>query len=485
MKSHCLLLIVLSACSDEGDRGLVRVHLSGVFDPASLELGEVAVNGSKSSSAMLVNTGELPLSDLSPIVPDDRFAIEMTEAIPAGAQGEVTVSFAPDAPGEASAKLALQPAGEDPIELDVHATGVLAPIFTFDPPALDFGVVALGGEATMSIAIGNTGSAQGSVSAVEISAPFSIAPSVPFAVAEGDSVPLDVDFRPQSSGEHTAKLVLTTNGLEPMTTIELAGRVEVGALVCTPDPVDFGEVVRGGSTSIELRCVSTGSLRFLGAEKTGSELFSIRAPPASDLGQDASITIGVAFAASGPQSDHEGAIVLRYQNAEGDTAANIPLTARVVAPDPGSNDIAIFLFWDTELTDMDLHLIEPGGVPFDSAGSDCYFQRPTADWGVPGDSTDDPFLDRDDFDGVGPENINLANAAPGSYEVYVHYYADNRTGASIANLEVHGGGTTLGVFERSLGCDDFWHAGTIVWDGSQATFSASTDVAPAGRGLCF
>jgi len=66
---------------------------------------------------------------------------------------------------------------------------------------------------------------------------------------------------------------------------------------------------------------------------------------------------------------------------------------------------------------MDLHFVRPGGMPFAFDGSDCYFARMAPDWGRAGDTTDNPFLDRDDTNGPGPENINLSSAAPGDYQV--------------------------------------------------------------------
>ena len=56
---------------------------------------------------------------------------------------------------------------------------------------------------------------------------------------------------------------------------------------------------------------------------------------------------------------------------------------------------------------MDLHLVAPGGVP--RTDTDCYFETCVgggSDWGVVGESSDDPALDLDDIDNTGPENTD-------------------------------------------------------------------------------
>ena len=102
--------------------------------------------------------------------------------------------------------------------------------------------------------------------------------------------------------------------------------------------------------------------------------------------------------------------------------------------------IRIILKWNERDTDLDLHLIQGDGV-FGDAQQDCYFQncQPTTnpsgtsglDWGQPGRSADNPFLDVDDDTNAGPENIFLYGAMDGRYTIDVHYHPD-----SIANPRV-------------------------------------------------
>lgn len=79
---------------------------------------------------------------------------------------------------------------------------------------------------------------------------------------------------------------------------------------------------------------------------------------------------------------------------------------------PDSNGvIQIGLSWNTTDTDIDLWVIDPNGEKI-------YFDHEI--------SASGGYLDRDDTDGLGPENIYWANNIPeGTYTVKVHYYGCN------------------------------------------------------------
>lgn len=81
----------------------------------------------------------------------------------------------------------------------------------------------------------------------------------------------------------------------------------------------------------------------------------------------------------------------------------------------GRADVVVMITWNTDATDVDLHVVEP-------SGEECYYQhRDTRSGGK---------LTRDVTQGYGPEMYVLAKAPKGTYAVRAHYFASDRNRAS-------------------------------------------------------
>jgi len=90
--------------------------------------------------------------------------------------------------------------------------------------------------------------------------------------------------------------------------------------------------------------------------------------------------------------------------------------------------LRVEMFWDTQDTDMDLHLLSPVAKRWfdEDTSQDCFYSNcagSSLNWSNPATDTDDPHLDIDDTDGFGPENINVDRPAAGVYRVGVHAYS--------------------------------------------------------------
>lgn len=104
--------------------------------------------------------------------------------------------------------------------------------------------------------------------------------------------------------------------------------------------------------------------------------------------------------------------------------------------------LRVEMFWDTDGTDMDLHLLNPTGTEWEGH-DDCHFRNcdggAVLEWGAPGPA-DNPRLDIDDTNGFGPENINIMRPQPGTYRVAVHAWASGV--ATRVTVRIYCGGST-------------------------------------------
>jgi uncharacterized protein YfaP (DUF2135 family) len=136
------------------------------------------------------------------------------------------------------------------------------------------------------------------------------------------------------------------------------------------------------------------------------------------------------------------------------------VTGQVLAPPFTQTALTAEMRWSTVGTDVDLHLVRAGGSVFQPS-NDCFFDSKNPDWGNPGDQADDPFLDKDDYDGIGPEQINLSIAREPSYEVYVHYYRAPAGLSTTATVTVSLDGVSVGEYARTFAsCGQMWFVGT-------------------------
>jgi len=94
--------------------------------------------------------------------------------------------------------------------------------------------------------------------------------------------------------------------------------------------------------------------------------------------------------------------------------------------------LALFteLRWNTNFSDVDLHLLPPNSSISDLwTFNDCFYGNKQTYWGAS--------LDVDDVDGYGPEHITISSMpTAGVYTLYVHYYDNHGAGATDAFVDV-------------------------------------------------
>ncbi len=141
-----------------------------------------------------------------------------------------------------------------------------------------------------------------------------------------------------------------------------------------------------------------------------------------------------------------------------------------------TDNFYVQLTWDTDETDLDLHLVQEPG-PFWHTTNDVYWCNQEPEWGVAG-LDDNPNLDNDEFDGFGPETTTIPTPAAGTYRIAVHYFGEgggilecnDGCGPTNATVRVFVDTVEVGTWTRTLtGLGDMWTVATIEWPSKAVT----------------
>jgi hypothetical protein len=144
---------------------------------------------------------------------------------------------------------------------------------------------------------------------------------------------------------------------------------------------------------------------------------------------------GGAYSAEVPLFCGQQAIVYRFDNTAGHSYWYVSATLTGCA----TASFRAQLTWDTgpSGSDLDLHLVRPGGST--NTSNDCYYANCTPsdtplDWGAAG-AAGNPLLDVDNTQGYGPENITLSGAETGTYRVIIRNF--NNVASTHATVKIY------------------------------------------------
>lgn len=265
-----------------------------------------------------------------------------------------------------------------------------------------------------------------------------------------------------------------------------------------PTALNFGQVTRGNVSTKQAtltNCSSTASLVLKQVTRSAFLFFPLSAEfqitnlPTlpSTIGPGTSVTLDVSYAPhlAGPDSGY----FLLHTDDPKTPQLQLDVSGIGVAPPLTEIGLHINLTWDTNATDVDMHLLRPGGTMWDCQ-SDCYFGDPQPDWGTKGDILDDPFLDLDDVDGFGPENINISEPKPGIYKFIIHYYDDTYDDSfpqpSNATVQLLSYGTVIQSWGPThlASVNRTWDVFTVEWPSLNVTTLGAMYNGGSG-GFCF
>ncbi len=245
-------------------------------------------------------------------------------------------------------------------------------------------------------------------------------------------------------------------------------------LLVQPARLNFGAVVRGEFRDLDFEMISCGTapVRVTDVRRGASifgalpDTFTLQNPPAFPLLLEPGDRRTVTVRYSPRRAQLEGGFWEVLSNDPDSPQQRVDVSALATPPPLEEVGLHVRLSWDTDLTDVDLHLLGPNGQIWTCAG-DCYFSNPNPNWADQNEFVDDPFLDVDDVDGFGPENINLETPAPGTYTVLVQYWDDHDGDEPDATVEVLSFGNVVAAYgPQHLGdVNDEWTVVEIDWPG--------------------
>ncbi|ASJ76264.1 YfaP family protein [Granulosicoccus antarcticus] len=145
-------------------------------------------------------------------------------------------------------------------------------------------------------------------------------------------------------------------------------------------------------------------------------------------------------------------------------AGSYVLITEITRDDCTNAEIQLTLNWDDIGADYELHLIKQGGRINDN-DTDCTWTSCIGagpDWGLAGDTSDNPLKDVDDTGSFGPENIFLNNPENETYTVMVEHWGSGGA-ESAGNLIFNVAGETTLAEVTNLPSHFVWNVGTIEW----------------------
>jgi hypothetical protein len=345
--------VVLGGC---GRSSLLPVDCILSVAPTSLDFGEVVPGSPVTHEVTLDNGGggwcrldHVGLSASS----DDGFAVTPSPSliIGPGEQATLAVSFDPK-----GAKLPLSRSGtmqfdsndREHAHVDIPLTAKIKSncVVAVTPPAVDFGLVALGLSLTRAVTVTDVGIGACELTGIVIGSgsddEFTIAVGQPSVVdiAPGGSAQIEVTFsamQVKPPHHRTGTLVFaSTDPNAPSTTVPLSADIDVGCdLTITPPQLDFGNVILNTTVTAPVTLGNDGTapckVSAIRLRSDSDPLFSI-ASTATNFTVDVggSMAISIRFSASDSQPPHlrTGTLLFNTGNTRMPSGI-VPLTAYI------------------------------------------------------------------------------------------------------------------------------------------------------------
>lgn len=200
--------------------------------------------------------------------------------------------------------------------------------------SLNFGSIAPGSNASLTLNATNTGTATVSIKNVVISTKYfaMTAPSLPISVAAGQTVALNMEFSPNGSGTFNATMTLASDASDASANVALSGTgaSTTGTLAANPTTIAVGSVTDGESGTASGNLVASGTNATVTSASSNNAAFTISGvtlPVTILAGQ--SVPFSVTFS---PQSAGAASATLTFTSNASPSTTQATVTGTGTAP---------------------------------------------------------------------------------------------------------------------------------------------------------
>ncbi len=229
-------------------------------DKTELIFGDVAVGTASAAQTVTVGNSTGSDVDLSWTFSNNVFSTTATaNTVQAGSVVEIPVVLTPTAIGSQTGTLTINAGGET-FTVALSGNGLMAYAATVDPQTIDFGHVAVDGNATATVTITNTGMNDFTPTFTDPTAPFSVT-GVEGKLDNGESITYTVTFAPEETGNFTGSFTIQDPANSDINyTVTLSGvGVELDPITANPSTLDFGTVNKGATKDLTVTFTNPNS----------------------------------------------------------------------------------------------------------------------------------------------------------------------------------------------------------------------------------
>ena len=303
--------------------GTANITLSGTgvaagdltTSPTSISFGNVVVGSTSPQTETLKNTGGVNLTVTAATVSGAGFSyagLSLPLVLAPNQASTFSASFAPTTTGASSGKLSLTVSGSTTsVDIALSGTGVTPATLTANPTSLTFTNVQVGQSSTQTETVTNTGGSNAQISQVAPSGTgFSVSGiTTPVTLTPGLSTSFSVTFAPQSTGNFSGSVSVTSNASNPNLNVPLTGSaVAATSTLSVTNPISVGSVVDGLSGTQTGTLTATGgnvlvsSVSLGGTNPTEFSISGLSFPVTVTTSQPVSFTVTFTPAATGAAS---------------------------------------------------------------------------------------------------------------------------------------------------------------------------------------